>query len=421
MWRRLGTWARRTLSTFRATLYSISDPRLAELFHYGPVNSSGQTVNEATALGISAVWRAVAVVSGTVAQLPLRTVREVTPGVYQRTSSFLDKPGGQYGPTAFEWKETVLAHLLLHGNAFLAHMYGGAGQLLALVALHPLAVSIVLPHPDDPVQPLGGKWFDAHLIDGTTERFDAATMTHIPGLSLDGIRGISVVEYARNSLGTAIAGDQAAAALYGSGLTVAGLITPDEEDPDWEDASFIKSEVNQALTGNANMGKIAILPRKLKFQQMSMSAEDIQFLQSRQFSVEEVARWFGVPPHLLMQTDKQTSWGAGVEAQNRALGRTVLAPWATRIEQRLSRLLPNPRFVEFDFTSLERPDPATEITLLLAQTGNKPILTQNEARAIRNLPPVPGGDVLVEGAQPEETPAEQATNDPQEEASADAS
>lgn len=418
MWQRLSSWARRTLSNFRAQLYSVSDPALAAILGLGRSNA-GVEVGEGSVIGLSAVYRAVSLISGTLAQLPMRTLRDTGDGMRQRHSSFLDNPGGPDGPTAFEWKETCLWHLLLHGNAFAAHVYGGAGQLMALVLIHPLCVTVELPKPDDKEQPAGGKWFYATLVDGSRRRFDATTMTHIMGPSLDGVRGLSVIAVARNSLGTAIAGDEAAARLFGSGLTVAGMVTPDEDAPDWDDSSEIKKSVNNALTGVENTGSIAVLNRKLKFTKMSMSAEDAQFLQSRQFSIEEIARWFGVPPFELMQTDKQTSWGTGIEAQQRGLGRTTLAPWATRIEQRLSRLLPNPRFVEFDFSGLERPDPASEIRLLIEEIDGG-LITTNEARAVRNLPPVPGGDVLrlhgtpiAGGTQP--TPAEQAAADPVEE------
>lgn len=419
----MGSWARRALTTFRASIYSISDPLLAEYFSYGGPNESGVSVSESSVLGISAVWRGISLISQTLAQLPMRTLRDTGDGQRQRMTSFLDNPGGPGGATSFEWRETVFCHLLLHGNAYLAHIYGGAGQLIALMPLHPLCVRIEMPSPDDREQPKGGKWFIVTLIDGTRERFDGNTLTHVMGLSLDGIKGLSIIEIARQSLGTAIAGDRAAASMFGKGLTVAGMVTPAEDDPDWEDPDFIKGEINSALTGVENQGKVAVIARKLKFQQMQMSAEDAQFLQSRQFSIEEIARWLGVPPFELMQTDKQTSWGTGIEAQQRGLGRTVLAPWATRLEQRLSRLLSPTLFVEIDFAGLERPDPKTEIELLLSEIDGG-LITVNEARSIRNLPPVEGGDVLrLHGtpiALPEATPADQAEADT-EEATADAS
>lgn len=412
-WRRLATWARKTLSTFRASLLSISDPAMSRLFGggWGPRNYSGVEVGEGSVVGLSAFWRGCNLIAGTIAQLPMRTLSDKGKGMRDRVGSFLDNPGGPDGPTPFEWKETCLWHLLLHGNAFAAHVYGGAGQLVALALLHPLCVQIELPLPNDVEQPVGGKWFWATLMDGTRRRFDGSTMTHIMGASVDGIRGMSVITVARNSLGTAIAGDRAAAQMFGSGLSVAGMVTPDGDEPEPEEVPQIKAQINEAMTGNENFGEIAVINRKLKFTKLTMSAEDAQFLQSRQFSVEEVARWLGVPPFELMQTDKQTSWGTGIESQQRGLGRTTLAPWATRIEQRLSRLLPNPRFVEFDFKGLERPDPATEIGLLLSETDGG-LLTLNEARAILNLPPIAGGDVLRVHGVPigstAPTPAEQA-------------
>jgi HK97 family phage portal protein len=159
--------------------------------------------------------------------------------------------------------------------------------------------------------------------------------------------------------------------------------------------------LNAKLTGVENAGAIAVINRKLKFTPWTLSNEDAQFLQSRQFQIEEIARWFGIPPFELMQTDKQTSWGTGIEAQQRGLARTVLSPWANRLEQRLSRLLPKNQFAEFEFAALERGNPADEIRLLIEQV-NAGLLTKNEARAIRNLPPLPEGPAPTEPANAQE-------------------
>lgn len=399
-------WQRRDQPAQNQVTYSVSDPALAAYFNLGVGNYAGVTIGEHSALGLSAVWRAVSLISGTIASLPLRTVREVN-GVRTRVTSFLSNPGGPDGPTRYEWTETVMAHLLLHGNAFLAHVYGGAGQLIALVPIHPLAVSVEWP-PVDPqtgrrMQLPGGKIFRATLEDGTTHIFDGSTMTHIPGLCLDGLRGLSPITVARNSLGTAIAGDRAAARMFSNGAMISGMVTP-EEDVEPDEVAAIKDSLNRNVAGYENAGAIAVINRKLKFTPWTMSAEDAQFLQSRQFSIEEVARWFGVPPYELMQTEKQTSWGTGIEAQQRGLARQVLGPWTERVAQRLSRLLPAPRWVEFDFAGLERPTPEQEIDLLLRQIEGG-LLTLDEARAIRNLPPLPKPDPAPAEPEREEVPA----------------
>lgn len=373
-------WRRSEPTRARNSTYSISDPALVELFGLGTPNFAGVEVGEGSALGLSAVYRAVALISGTIATLPMRTLRDTGDGMRQRVTSFLDNPGGQYGPTSYEWTETVLLHLLLHGNAFLRHVYGGAGQLLALEPIHPLCVSIDAA-PNRP----GGKVFKTSLENGQQVEYDALTMTHIPALCTDGLRGLSPITIARNSLGTAIAGDRAAAKMFSNGMLIAGMVTP-KEDVEPDDVKAIKEAINAHVLGWENAGTIPVINRQLDFTALQMIAKDAQFLESRQFQVEEVARWFGVPPHLLMQMDKQTSWGTGVETQNRGLARFVLNGWTSRIEQRLSRLLPNPRFVEFDFAGLERPTPEQEIDLLIKQV-QAGLLDIDEARAIRNMPP----------------------------------
>lgn len=377
-------WRRREAPS---ALVSIGDPALAEWFAVGTPNYAGVPVGEGTALGLSAVYRAVALISQTIASLPLRTLRDTGDGMRQRMVSVFDQPGGPNGPTRFEWVETLMVHLLLHGNAFALHRFNAAAGLAGLQLVHPLLVTVDEPRPDDPRPPAGGKWLRVTDVAGQVRSYDAAGMTHIPALSVDGLRGLSPISVARNSLGTAIAGDRAAAKMFAEGPLFSGILTP-EEDVTEEEATAIKDGLNARAAGWENASSIAVVNRKLKFTPWTMSAEDAQFLQSRQFQVEEVARWFGIPPHALMQTEKQTSWGTGVAEQNRGLSRTVLAPWAKRVEERLSRLLPAPRFVEFDFAGLERGSPEQEIDLLIKQVAAG-LLTVDEARAIRNLPPLP--------------------------------
>lgn len=374
----------------RSEFISVSNPAAAWWFGGGTPNYSGVNVGEATALSISAVWRACSLISGTIASLPMRTIREVD-GTRTVVSSFLDDPGGPNGPTPFEWRETVLLHLLLHGNAFLAHVFNGAGTLAALVPVHPLAVTVEWERDAQGLL-TGRKLFKANLNDGRPYTFTHETMTHIPAQCTDGLRGLSPIEVARNSLGTAIAGERAAAKMFSNGALHAGMVTSDE-DVDEEEAEAIRSALERRVSGWENAGEIAFINRKLTFSPWTMSMEDAQFLQSRQFQIEEIARWYGIPPYELMQTEKQTSWGTGIEAQQRGLARQVLGPWTNRLEQRLSRLLATPRFIRFDFAGLERPTPEQEIALLIQQVGAG-LITVNEARKIRGMDPITGGDEL---------------------------
>lgn len=365
------------------------------------------TVTETSALGLSALYRAVSLVSGSIAALPLRTLKTKSDGTRERTTSWLDDPGADY-QTRFEWKELAAVHLLLHGNAYGLHLYNGAGSLAGLYWVHPSAVQV-----ERDAGAVGGRRFDVQLDDGQgrtrTEQFDALTMTHVPGLSLDGLKGASPLTLARLSLGTGIAGDKAAHRMQTSGAMVAGLVTPDGDDDLTEDeAVVVKDTVNRAMTGTENAGQVAVINRRLKFTPWQLSAVDAQFMTSRAFSVEEVGRWYGVPPHLLGQVEKQTSWGTGVSEQNRGLARYTLTPWTARIEQRMTRLLSGRRIAEFDYTAFIAPSPEDEIRLLLEQV-NGGLITPNEARRVRNMPPIEGEDHLRlpagAGAPPTAVPA----------------
>lgn len=366
----------------RSVPTSIQDPALAAYFGVAAPVYAGVAVTEQTALGLSAVFRAVSLIAQSIGQLPLKTYRD-TEGLRIEVSSFLDDPGGPDGLTPFEWMELVLVHLLLHGNAFLLHVFNGAGSIAALQPLHPLCVQIV-PEPAAPA----GKVFRVTLANGTQRTLTTADLTHIPALGTDGLCGYSPIWIARNSLGTAIAGDRAAAKMFANGAMISGLVTPKgDDDITEEEAKAVKEGLDRKIAGWENSSTVAVFNKALQFTPWTLSAEDAQFIESRTFQIEEVARWYGIPPHLLMSVEKTTSWGAGIEEQNRGLSRTVLAPWCARIEQRLSRLLPMPRFVEFDMAGLERGTPAEEINLLIQQT-QAGILTIDEARAIRNLPPL---------------------------------
>lgn len=386
---------------------SIADPRLAILFG-GSSYEDGPSVGEYSVLGNSAFYRAVMLISGTLATLPLRTYRTDDQDQPEKVKSIFDDPDGPDGQTPFEWKQTAFIHAILHGTAFAFKLRNDAGALVRLPLIHPLSCKVEEPTVDEYQKgevPPGGKYYIVSLNDGTQKKYTSNDIWEVPGPTLDGINGLGLIALARQSIKTTLSADRAAFKLFDKGALIAGLATPADDQDITDDVPEIRRQLNNEMLGADNAGGIAIINRRLTFTPWTMTSVDAQFLQQRQFQIEEVSRWTGVPPHLLMQTDKQTSWGTGIEEQNRALGRTVLNPWAVSFEQRASRLLANPRWVEFDFAGLERPSPDKEIELLLKQTG-KPFLTINEARKVRNLPPVEGGDVLIAPA-PVITPVEE--------------
>lgn len=377
----------------RAAL-SIGDPALAEFFGMQGTTLAGVSVNEASAVGLTAVYRAVAIISGTIAGLSLWAYRDRDDGTRERVATWLDNPSGPKGPyTPFEWTELVMVHMLLHGNAYLSHVYNGAGALVGLLPVAPGAVTVKAIQTPEEIAQYGGpdgvyrKWFTIALADGSVRDMTCADLTHIPALGYDGLKGLSPIEVHRQALGTGIAGDRAAARLFGSGLLLGGLVSGDD-GLSKEDADEAVKALKAKLAGADHAGDIAFINAQLKFTPWTIPPVDAQFIESRAYQIEEVARIFGVPPHLMMQTDKQTSWGTGVAEQNRGLARYTLMPWTTRLEQRLSALLTRPVRCEFDYKGLLRPAPEVEIPLLISQK-DAGILTVDEIRRMYNLPPLP--------------------------------
>lgn len=367
---------------------SIGDPNAALLFGVDGLD----VVSESTALSLSGVYRAVSLICGSVATLPLRTI-EADDGQRHRVRSIFNDPcKDRYTP--FEWKQLVMLNLLLHGNAFLLHVYNRAGALHSLVPVHPSLVTVRWAKTR-----YGQREFEvnAENTEGlkVSQTFTADDMTMIMGMSLDGLRGVSPLTIARRSLSTSLNADKNANSNFTKGTTISGLVTPTDEMITEDEAQDLQRHLNQSLTGSSNAGKIAVLNANLQFQPWSLSPADAQFLQSRTFQIDEIARWYGIPPHLLGLVEKNSSWGQGVAEQNRGLARYTLQPWTSAIEDRLSRLVSKDRQVEFDYKMFLNPSPEDEIELVLKQV-NGGLMTPNEGRAILNLPPAvePINDLL---------------------------
>lgn len=375
-------------------LISISDPRAVRLFG-GFESAAGVPVTEYTALTVSAVWRAGLLVASSMAGLPLRTLRQWG-ATREQIPSWLDNPASAVGYRPFNWKQTSALHLLFGGDSFQRHLYGGGGYLAGgpLLGLEPVNPRCVASFWD-PERP-GGKRFEVSLWDGRgfrQETHDMRTMTQIMGPTLDGLRGMSAIAFGATSIGGAIAADRAAARSFANGAMIGGIVTPDEELDDG-DAAKASAEINDAVGGVDNAGRIVVLDRKYTLAPWGMTLKDAQFLESRQFSTQEIARWFGVPSVLLNDPGAVSTWGTGVEIQQRGLGRWTLPAWTDPFQEALSELLPRRSWCEFDFHQLERGAPADEISLIIVQVDGG-LLTINQALSMLNRPGIgPAGDVL---------------------------
>lgn len=361
--------------------WSVGDPGLAEFFGWSTTTAAGVSVTELAAFGLTAFFRAVAIISGTIAGLPLKCYRKLPDGTKEQVGTFLDDPGRMtpLAPTPFEWVELILVHLLVHGNAYLLHHYNGAGAVIGLQPLHPSCVKVEIE--DD-----GTKLFCVTLASGQRQELTPLDVTHIPGMGVDGVTGLAPVAVLRQALGTAIAGDQAAARMFGNGLLLGGLITP-KEPLEKEDAEALLASLKAKMVGVRNAGDLAFLNTDLTFSQWTSTAEDGQFIECRQFMISEIARITGVPKVLLAE-DGASTWGAGIAELNRGLAKYTLMGFTSRIEARLSRLLTRPTFCEFDYAGLLQGTPETELAMLIDQVAAG-LLTADEARRIRNLPPLP--------------------------------
>jgi HK97 family phage portal protein len=279
-----------------------------------------------------------------------------------------------------------MVHLCVHGNAYLLHQYNDAGALASLFPLHPSMVHVKN-------EPGIGRVFTVNIPGedwGQNLELTEEDITQVMGMSLDGLTGLSPISICRNSLGAGLAADKAAARQFASGLMIGGLVTSDENLEE-DDARAVVAGLKAKMGGVNNAGDLAFVNASLKISPWSMTSEDAQFLESRVHQVEEVARILGIPPHLLGQTEKQTSWGTGVAEQNRGLARYTLRNYTTPFEQRCSKLLSNPRFVEFEYKGLLQAAPEQEIPLLISQV-QAGLLTMDEARGILNLPPLEASD-----------------------------
>ena len=370
-------------------LSNLSDTLLG-WFRGGTPTASGQQVNQTNALQMSAVFRCVSLISSVGGELPLVPYRR---GTFERvTSTLLDQPHPEYTP--FEFWRLMLVHRALWGNAYAQKVYDNAGQVRELWPIHPSRVTPGRASSTD-MNP-SGKVFVVQGENGAEHHFTTREIFHVPHLGYDGVSGLSPITLARQAIGMGMAAEEYAAKLFGSGNMISGFISS-EQALKREQAELAQQLWRDKMLGRRNQHDVLVLGGGMDFKPMTMPNSDAQFLESRQFQVPEIGRWFGVPAFLLFDTAKSTSWGTGLEQQSTGFSTYDLGPqWLTPHEQRVSReLLPRPHEARYDRARLLRGDSAARGTYYsyMRQWGG---MTANEVRAMEGMPPVEGGDLALQ-------------------------
>jgi HK97 family phage portal protein len=366
----------------------------ALLEHLGGAKSdAGVSVSETTALRASPVWRAVSLIAGVSSALPLPTYKE---GTRERASfELLKTPHPDLTPVEL-WR-FAYTYRVLWGNSYIQKVRDGAGQIRELWPVSSDRVQVDREKPTDGNP--SGKWFWVTDDWGATHRLTPHEILHIPGLGYDGLTGCSPVRLASQGIGLAQAAELSAARLFGSGNMIGGVLQTEQRlDPD--QAARLKARWQAKMSGVHNSHEVAVLDSGASFQPVAMPNTDAQFLESRQFQVVEIARMFGVPPFLLMSTEKSTSWGTGLEQQAQGWVTFDLNPtWLTPTEQRVTKeLLPRELYANYQMAGLLRGDSAARATYYRAMR-DVGAYSADDVRALEEMPPLPagkGGDVYLQ-------------------------
>ena len=315
--------------------------------------TSGKAVNERTAMQTSAVYACVRILAESVAGLPLH--------VYERTANeskstkpshplyrlLHDEPNREM--TSFVFRETLMSHLLLWGNAYAQIIRDGRGFPIALYPLLPDRMAVDRNE--------SGELVYTYQSDKGQVKLRRENVLHIPGLGFDGLIGYSPIAMAKNAVGLALATEDYGAAFFANGANPGGVLEhPGVIKP--EQADRLR-ESWQSQFGGANAHKVAVLEEGLKFHQMSIPPEQAQFLETRKFQINEIARIFRVPPHMVGDLEKSSF--SNIEQQSLEFVKYTLDPWVVRWEQSLQQVLILPSekatiFIKFNLDGLLRGD-----------------------------------------------------------------
>jgi HK97 family phage portal protein len=356
----------------------------------GPRAATGVVVNEATALQSTAVFACVRILAESVGSLPLivyergsgRAKRRATDHPLYRLLH--DNPNPEM--TSMEFRETLMGHLALWGNAYAEIQYSSQGRAVGLWPLRPDRIEIKR-------DPSGGLYYQ-YRLNNVPIPLARHQVLHLKGLGYDGVKGYSPISLARQSIGLALGTEEFGGRFFGNGASPGGVLEhPGELGP--EGFKRVQESWAEAHEGISNSFRIAILEEGMKYTQVGMPMQDAQFLETRKFQTSEIARLYRVPPHMIGDLEKATF--SNIEHQGLEFVTHTLRPWLTRWEQSLGMHLMTESerqryFVEHVVEGLLRGDIQTryEAYAVGRQWG---WLSINDIRALENMNPIgQGGD-----------------------------
>lgn len=356
------------------------------------MSNAGRRVTPDGAMRVSAAYACIGLLSKTVATLPLRMYRKdpATGKTYEAPNHPLNDLL-EYQPnswqSAWDFKAMMMMHLALRGNAYAEIIAGPRGFADSLEPIHPDRVSVERL-PDQSI-----RYTISDPIKGTRRLLQDEVFHLRSHIAPGGLLGISPVSYARETIGLALAAEEHGARMFSNGARPSGVVTVEKtmSDPAFD---RFKAQWNASFGGLHNVMKTPILEQGAKFESISLDAEEAQFIQTREFQIEEIARWFDVPLVLLHHMTKTSSWGTGVEAIMLAFVRNNLMPWLgcwTGAIRRDLILAPNIYEAQFDVEPLIKGD-SRALADFYSRTVLNGILTRNEARAALGYNPIDGLD-----------------------------
>ncbi|HGN9108867.1 TPA: phage portal protein [Enterobacter hormaechei] len=353
-------------------------------------SSSGKVVTADKAIQLSAVWACVRLLSESISTLPLKIYVRQPDGSRKAAtdhpaySTLCRRPNSEMTPSRFMLM--VVASICLRGNAFIEKKFI-ANRLVSLVPLLPQNMVVK--------RLTTGALEYKYTENGNERVIPVKSIMHIRGFGLDGVCGMMPMKTGRDVIGSAMAVEESAAKIFEQGLQSSGFLSADNALTD-DQRERLRGYM-ASFTGSKNAGKIMVLEGGLKYQGVTMNPEDAQMLESRAFSIEEICRWFRVPPFMVGHTTKQSSWASSLEGMNLQFLTHTLRPLLVNIEQEIGRCLldsDDEVFAEFSVEGLLRADSAGRAAYYTSALQNG-WMSRNDVRRLENMPPIEGGDIYT--------------------------